>query len=83
MAAANPKTRTSDHERTLTITRTIYVYSEPKDCPMGLTREEACRRPRAVPHIRLRGLWLERAGFHFKDRISVEVSQGRLVITNK
>jgi hypothetical protein len=83
MAAANPKTRTSDRTRTLTITHTIYVYPEPKDWPMGLTRQEACRQPRTVPHIRLRGMWLERAGFHCQGRICVEVSQGRLVITNK
>jgi len=89
MAKSNPRTRTHKHarkpklERTLTITGLTYQYAEPKDWPIGFTRAECCRRPRIVPFIRLRGLWLEQAGFHYQDQINVEVSEGRLVITHR
>ena len=39
------------------------------------------RRPR-LPWIRLRGLWLQQAGFSPQARIRVRVMQGCLVITN-
>ena len=83
MAKAHPKTRTPKRERALTITGITYEYAEPKDWPMGYTRDECRRRPRLVPFIRLRGLWLEQAGFHCNDQINVEVSEGRLVITHR
>jgi hypothetical protein len=34
-----------------------------------------------VPFIRLRGRWLEQAGFEIGDKVKVEVEAGRLVIT--
>ena len=34
-----------------------------------------------TPFIRLRGQWLERAGFHYKDKISlVLLEPGRMII---
>lgn len=35
---------------------------------------------RAVPWIRLKGVWLERAGFSVGQPIRLEVQQGRVVI---
>jgi hypothetical protein len=34
-----------------------------------------------VPMIRLRGLWLVRAGFRVGDALRIEVAEGRLVLT--
>lgn len=34
-----------------------------------------------VPFLRLRGRWLEHAGFREGDQVQVEVEEGRLVIT--
>jgi hypothetical protein len=37
--------------------------------------------PRAdVPYLRMRGRWLERAGFAIGRNVRVEVSEGRLII---
>ena len=36
-----------------------------------------------VPFIRLRGRWLERAGFEIGDDLQVEVQDQRLVITKR
>ena len=33
------------------------------------------------PWIRLRGLWLEQAGFPPKTRVRVQIEQGRLILT--
>ena len=34
-----------------------------------------------VPFLRMRGNWLEAAGFEIGKRVQVEVSSGRLVLT--
>lgn len=36
---------------------------------------------RLVPFLRMRGAWLEAAGFHRGERVRVEVEPGRLVLT--
>ena len=36
---------------------------------------------RTVPYLRVRGLWLERLGFHPGSRVRVEAERGRLVLT--
>lgn len=36
---------------------------------------------RQVPFLRMRGLWLEAAGFRRGERVRVEVERGRLVLT--
>jgi len=36
---------------------------------------------RLVPFLRMRGAWLEAAGFHRGERVRVEVERGRLVLT--
>jgi hypothetical protein len=33
-----------------------------------------------VPYLRLRGRWLERAGFAIGGKVKIEISEGRLVI---
>jgi Toxin SymE, type I toxin-antitoxin system len=38
-------------------------------------------RPRSdVPYLRMRGRWLERAGFVIGQRVKVDVDQGRLIV---
>lgn len=34
-----------------------------------------------TPFIRLRGLWLEQAGFDVQTRVRIQVEQGRLILT--
>lgn len=36
---------------------------------------------RRVPFLRMRGAWLDAAGFHRGERVRVEVERGRLVVT--
>lgn len=36
---------------------------------------------RIIPGIKLRGLWLQQAGFEVNDRVRIRVMQGCLVIT--
>ncbi len=36
-----------------------------------------------VPFIRLRGLWLKKAGFYIGQKIKVCISENRLIITPK
>jgi toxic protein SymE len=38
------------------------------------------RSPPALPFLRLRGRWLERAGFTIGSKVRVAVSEGRLVL---
>ena len=33
-----------------------------------------------VPYLRLRGRWLERAGFAIGGKVKIDVSEGRLII---
>jgi hypothetical protein len=87
MANANPKTRPLKQERFLTIS--TLTYDPPYDPEDGQLRSfefERCRetRPcREVPYIRLKGQWLDDAGFHRNEKVRVEVGPGRLVITTQ
>jgi toxic protein SymE len=38
------------------------------------------RRRSDVPYLRMRGRWLERAGFVIGQRVKVDVDQGRLIV---
>lgn len=38
---------------------------------------------RQVPHLRLTGEWMERAGFRPGDSVTVELEEGRLTISLK
>ena len=46
--------------------------------PLG---EPAYTRGRIVPGIKLRGYWLQQAGFEVNEKIRIRVMQGCLVIT--
>ncbi len=45
------------------------------------------RTPRSLlepmPYLRLRGRWMEEAGFQVGDRVHVEVQRGRLIVTTE
>ncbi|TBU88692.1 hypothetical protein DNJ95_18955 [Stutzerimonas kirkiae] len=43
--------------------------------------EPAYTHDRIVPGIKLRGLWLQQAGFQVNEKIRIRVMQGCLVIT--
>lgn len=74
MAKANPKTRTSKRARTLAISTAYSHCREDKD---GQYDRHVC-----VPSIRIRGGWLQQAGFYCNNRVRVELKRrGRLVIT--
>lgn len=84
MAKANPKSRPPKQERILTISTATYEPAE--DDQLRSIEFQRCRetRPcRTVPFIRLKGQWLEKAGFQSRDQIRVGISPGRLVITCK
>lgn len=84
MAKANPKTRPPKQERILTISTA--TYEPPDDDQLRSIEFERCRpsRPcRTVPFLRLKGQWLEEAGFKSRHQVRVGVSHGRLVITCK
>ncbi len=58
-------------ERRLTVSR---LFRESKEVHYG-------RLPlRPVPFLRMRGDWLERAGFGVGEQVRVQVARGRLVI---
>ncbi|MBV7532997.1 SymE family type I addiction module toxin [Chitinophaga sp. sic0106] len=40
------------------------------------------KRGRYVPWLNIRGLWLEKAGFHVGDPIEITVEKGVLIIKN-
>jgi|GEM_PF-7128352 len=74
MAKANPKTRTSKRARTLAISTAYSHCREDKDGQY--------HRHVRVPSIRIRGGWLQQAGFYCNNRVRVELKRrGRLVIT--
>ncbi|HVK52484.1 MAG TPA: SymE family type I addiction module toxin [Pseudoxanthomonas sp.] len=84
MAKANPKTRPPKQERILTISTA--TYEPPDDGQLRSIEFYRCHetRPcRTVPFIRLKGKWLEEAGFQSNQQVRVGVSAGRLVITPK
>ncbi|WP_350404408.1 SymE family type I addiction module toxin [Pseudomonas sp. W17] len=64
--AALPKT-----ERFATIAADVYP-------PLG---DSEYPQHRLVPWLRLRGHWLQQAGFEVNQKIRIEVSKNRLVIT--
>lgn len=68
---ATTKHRPSTAERRITVGTAHY--------PALLGGEH--RGDREVPYIRLRGHWLQRAGFPPNGRIRVSVRNGRLVMT--
>jgi len=68
---ATTKHRPSTAERRITVGTAHY--------PALLGRDH--RGDREVPYIRLRGHWLQRAGFPPNGRIRVSVRNGRLVMT--
>lgn len=57
--------------RILTITSSCYDYQCDGRWP----------RPPAVPYLRLRGYWLDRAGFSAGQRVEVSVTSGCITIT--
>jgi hypothetical protein len=83
MAKTHPKTRQRKYERILTISTSTH---DPRDRDTHRSQEfpgeERSGIYRFVPYIRLKGLWLERAGFYRNYRVRVQVSRGKLVITN-
>ncbi|WP_420703866.1 SymE family type I addiction module toxin [Cupriavidus taiwanensis] len=58
--------------RTLTTGRTYF--------PVRCAKNNGFSGLRAVPWIRLKGVWLEEAGFAIGRSIKVEVRQGQVVI---
>jgi len=46
--------------------------------PFSLIRN--CLPYRAVPAIILKGLWLEDAGFHIRDKVTITVHEKKLII---
>jgi len=84
MAKANPKSRAPKQERYLTISTATYdtPYDE-QERSIEFDRCRETRRARTVPFLRLKGQWLEEAGFKSSDQVRVEVNEGRLVITHK
>ena len=48
--------------------------------PDTRARELACPLPQPMPSLRLRGRWLDRAGFAIGTDVRVEVTAGRLVL---
>lgn len=84
MANSNPKTRPSKQERILTISTSGYQPPDIDDPlrTIEIKNWEEARPYVSVPYIRLKGQWLEDAGFHRRQRVRVAVGHGRLVITH-
>jgi hypothetical protein len=83
MAKANPKTRTRKYERILSISTSSHAPYERDPGHPEYHPSDNKGIHRIVPYIRLKGLWLERAGFCRNYQVRVEVSRGRLVITKR
>ena len=41
---------------------------------------DRCPRPPAVPVLRLRGYWLEQAGFSAGQRVRIQIAEQRIII---
>jgi hypothetical protein len=83
MARPNPKTHTHKYERILSISTSSHSpYVRDSGHPEYHPSDNKGIH-RIVPYIRLKGLWLERAGFCRNYQIRVEVSRGKLVITKR
>lgn len=59
----------------------ISASYEPRRYQPGRPLDHSERPSIEVPFIRLRGRWLEAAGFEVGATVRVEVARGRLVIT--
>jgi len=74
MAKPNPKTRTPKRARILAVS-TLYSHCRED-------KENSYSTYIRVPYIRIRGAWLQQAGFYINNRVRVELKRrGRLVIT--
>ncbi|KRU95769.1 type I addiction module toxin, SymE family [Pseudomonas aeruginosa] len=73
MAKADHRTVTPRTERFATVAADYYP-------PLG---EQLHVGDRVIPGIKLRGYWLQRAGFEVNERIRIRVMQGCLVITTE
>ncbi|TBU81902.1 SymE family type I addiction module toxin [Phytopseudomonas dryadis] len=71
MAKANHRAITPKTERFATVAADYYP-------PLG---EQFYAGDRVIPGLRLRGLWLQQAGFEVNEKIRIRVMQGCLVIT--
>lgn len=71
MAKANHRSITPRTERFATVAADYY----PPLC------EQRHAGDRIIPGLRLRGLWLQQAGFEVNEKIRIRVMQGCLVIT--
>ena len=83
MANANPKSRPRKYERTLTVSTSSHSPHVRDSGSQQWTSHDGEGVHRTVPYIRLKGLWLETAGFQPERKVRVEVSHGRLVITHR
>jgi len=64
------QTRTFTVRRLLTVGYSFYIH-----------KRSHRRPPPPVPYLRLRGYWLEQAGFAVGQRVRVDVVGGRITIT--
>jgi len=84
MAKANPNARLRKYERILTISTSSHEpHHREAEQSLEFSLDECGGSHRIVPYIRLKGRWLERAGFHRRYQVRVAVSRGRPVIINK
>ena len=65
------------------VTRRTKLFMEVRDGSGMLVREKVKPVFSACPSLRLTGAWMAEAGFRPGDRVRVDVSEGRLVITQE
>ena len=65
------------------LSRRFRARLERRDKRGDVVRENGKSVYRSCPLLRLSGNWLAEAGFEVGDKVQVEVSEGRLVITLK
>ncbi len=63
--------------------RKLKVYYHRPDRPNRPPHQALCPLPEPMPYLRLRGRWMEQAGFRIGDRVQVEVQSGRLIVTTE
>ncbi|WP_267269562.1 SymE family type I addiction module toxin [Pseudomonas protegens] len=68
----------ADHRAALPKTERFATISADFYPPLGDAENP---QHRLVPWLRLRGHWLQQAGFEFNQKIRIAVSKNRLVIT--
>ncbi len=66
----------AQRERRLTVHSINYEYPPTKDAP-----PKTGKRIKQVPWLQMKGIWLEKAGFHIDTPIRVRVMEGCLVLT--